>query len=118
MSRFLYITAAALLLFSAVAFAMTFSVSSYQPDLPAGGSLWKTTSLFLLLGALIAAFFGILTRMFEQVGRRNEERRLREGGTVIEFPGKSGRPHGQEKYSPRDQPPTDSHGTSVDRRKN
>lgn len=99
MSRFLYITAAALLLFTLIAFGMTFAGSAYQPDLPVGGSLWKTTGMFSLLGALLAAFLGVLTRMFEQVGRRNA---ARGGGRVIEFPGKAGRTAGQEKYSPRD----------------
>ena len=100
MSRYLYITAGALVLCSAIAFGMTFTSSAYQPDLPASGGLWKTTSLFLLLGSLIAAFVGVLSALYEQVGRRRAERR--EGGSVIEFPGKSGRAPGQEKYSPRD----------------
>ncbi|HEY0797124.1 MAG TPA: hypothetical protein VGD64_15230 [Acidisarcina sp.] len=98
MSRYLYITAGVLLILAAISFGMTFAVDAYQPGLPAGGSLWKTTSLFLVVGALISSFFAVLRAMFEQVARRNEARRG--VGTVIEFPGKAGR--GQEKYSPRD----------------
>jgi hypothetical protein len=98
MSRYLYITAGVLLILAAIAFGMTFAFDTYQPGLPAGGSLWRTTSLFLMVGALVTAFFAVLRAMFEQVARRNAARRG--GGSVIEFPGKAGR--GQEKYSPRD----------------
>jgi hypothetical protein len=79
MSRNLYILAATLLLFSLISCAMVGSVSSTQPNLPGNGSLWKTTSLFLFLGAVVAAFAGVMTAMFEQVERRNEERERREG---------------------------------------
>jgi hypothetical protein len=54
-------------------------VSSTQPDLPGNGSLWKTTSLFLFLGAVVAGFAGVMTALFEQVERRNEERERRGG---------------------------------------
>ncbi len=79
MSRNLYILAATLLLFSLISCAMLGSVSATQPQLPGNGSLWKTTSLFLFLGAVVAAFAGVMTAMFEQVERRNEERERREG---------------------------------------
>ena len=79
MSRNLYILAATLLLFSLISCAMLGSVSSAQPDLPGNGSLWKTTGLFLFLGAVVAAFAGVMLAMFEQVERRNEERERREG---------------------------------------
>ena len=45
-----------------------------QPGLPGNGSLWRTTALFLFLGAVVAAFAGVMTAMFEQVERRNRER--------------------------------------------
>ena len=79
MSRNLYILAATLLLFSLVSCAMLGSVSASQPELPGNGSLWKTTSLFLFLGAVVSAFAGVMLAMFEQVERRNEERDRREG---------------------------------------
>ncbi len=78
MSRNLYILAATLLLFSLISCAMLGSVSATQPNLPGNGSLWKTTSLFLFLGAVISAFAGVMTAMFEQVERRNAERERRE----------------------------------------
>jgi uncharacterized membrane protein len=77
MSRNLYILAATLLLFSIISCAMVGTTGANQPDLPGNGSLWKTTGLFLFLGAVVAAFLGVMTAMFEQVERRNEERRRR-----------------------------------------
>ena len=79
MSRNLYILAATLLLFSIVSCAMVGTTGANQPDLPGNGSLWKTTSLFLFLGAVVSALAGVMTAMFEQVERRNEERARREG---------------------------------------
>ncbi len=79
MSRNLYILAATLLLFSIVSCAMLGTASATQPDLPGNGSLWKTTGLFLFLGAVAAALGGVLLAMFEQVERRNQERERREG---------------------------------------
>ena len=80
MSRNLYILAATLLLFSLISCAMLGSVSATQPELPGNGSLWKTTSLFLFLGAVISAFAGVMTAMFEQVDRRARERQMRARG--------------------------------------
>lgn len=78
MARNLYILAATLLLFALISCGMTY-VGNSQPGLPGNGSLWKTTALFLTLGGLIVALLGSLTAMFEQVDRRAEERRRREG---------------------------------------
>jgi hypothetical protein len=77
MARNLYILAATLVLFALISCGMTFFGSSAQPGLPGNGSLWKTISLFLLLGGLLVALLGMMTAMFEQVDRRAEERRLR-----------------------------------------
>ena len=77
MARNLYILAATLLLFALISCGMTFFSSAAQPGLPGNGSLWKTISLFLLLGGLLVALLGMMTAMFEQVDRRAEERRLR-----------------------------------------
>jgi hypothetical protein len=79
MSRNLYILSATLLLFSLISCAMVATASATQPDLPGNGSLWKTTSLFLFVGALVAAFAGTMLAMYEQVERRSEERERRQG---------------------------------------
>jgi predicted outer membrane lipoprotein len=90
MSRNLFILASVLLLFSMLAFAMMFAPNVAQPGLPANGTLWKTASMFLLLGALIAAFFGVLTAMFEQVDRRAQERRRLEESLAMRMAMRSG----------------------------
>jgi hypothetical protein len=78
LARNLYILAATLLLFALVSCGMTLLSPTLQPGLPGNGSLWRTTALFLTLGGLIVALFGVMTAMFEQVDRRAEERRLRD----------------------------------------
>lgn len=75
MSRNLYILAAALALFALVSGAMSLVPSSYQPGLPANGSLWRTVALVLMLSGLGAALAGVLTNLFEQVDRRGEQGR-------------------------------------------
>ncbi|GGG96205.1 hypothetical protein [Silvibacterium dinghuense] len=78
MARNLYILAATLLLFSLISCGMVWMGNSDQPGLAGNGSLWKTIALFLLVGSLITALCGMMTAMFEQVERRNEEQRRRE----------------------------------------
>ena len=51
--------------------------SSFQPGLPANGSLWRTMALLLLLAGLASAFIGVMSNLFEQVDRRSEEARQR-----------------------------------------
>jgi hypothetical protein len=85
MSRNFYILAATLVLFALVSAAMSLVPSSFQPGLPANGTLWRTVALFLLLGGLGAALIGVMSHLFEQVDRRGEEarqaaRRKRRGG--------------------------------------
>lgn len=80
MARNLYILAGALLLFAVVCFAMSLTSGRYQPALPANGTLWKTTGLFMTVGGLVVALLGVMTAMFEQVDRRSEERRMRQRG--------------------------------------
>ena len=76
MSRNFYILAGTLGLFAVLSAAMTLVPSSFQPGLPANGSLWRTVALFLLLGGLGAALIGVMSHLFEQVDRRGEEARL------------------------------------------
>jgi uncharacterized membrane protein len=85
MSRNFYFLAAALGLLALVSAGMALVPSNFQPGLPANGSLWRTIALLLLLAALAFALIGVLTHLFEQVDRRNEEarkaaRRKRRGG--------------------------------------
>lgn len=75
MSRNFYALAGTLVLLSLVSCGMTFVPSSFQPELPANGSLWKTLSLFLLLVGLLSMLVGSMSHLFEQVDRRTEERR-------------------------------------------
>jgi hypothetical protein len=78
MSRNFYILAGTFLLFTLIAGAMTLVPSSFQPELPANGTLWRTIALVFLLLSLASALVGMLSHLFEQVDRRNEEQRLSE----------------------------------------
>lgn len=75
MSRNFYILAASLLLFALIAGGMAMVPSSFQPGLPANGSLWRTIATFFLLCGLVAAFIGVMTNLFEQVERHSEQAR-------------------------------------------
>jgi hypothetical protein len=76
MSRNFYILAATFLLFTLIAGAMTLVPSSFQPQLPANGTLWRTIALIFLLLSLASALVGMLSNLFEQVDRRSEQARL------------------------------------------
>lgn len=78
MSRHFYILAATLAFFALVSCGMIFVPSSFQPGLPANGSLWKSLSLVMLLGGLLSALVGVMSHLFEQVDRRSEARRIAE----------------------------------------
>ena len=85
MSRNFYILAAALGLFAVISIAMAMVPSTFQPGLPANGSLWRTVALLMLLAGLACALVGVMSQLFEQVDRRSEEarqarRRKRRGG--------------------------------------
>jgi uncharacterized membrane protein len=79
-ARNLYILAGALLIFAVVSFIMSMTAGRFQPALPASGTLWKTSALFLTVGGLIVALLGVITALFEQIDRRTEERRERQLG--------------------------------------
>ena len=76
MSRNFYILAATLGLFALISAGMSLVPSSFQPGLPANGSLWRTVAMFLLLLGLAAALVGVMSHLFEQVDRSSEEARL------------------------------------------
>jgi hypothetical protein len=75
MSRNFYILAAVLGLFALLSGAMALVPSSFQPGLPANASLWRSVALLMLLGALVSAFVGVMSHLFEQVDRRSEQAR-------------------------------------------
>jgi hypothetical protein len=75
MSRNFYILAATLGLFAAISGGMALVPPSFQPGLPANGTLWRTVALLLLLAGLASALIGVLSNLFEQVDRRSEEAR-------------------------------------------
>ena len=84
MSRNFYILAGSLLLFALISAGMSMVPSSFQPGLPANGSLWRTVAMFLLLLGLGFALLGVMSHLFEQVDRRSDasrqaERRKRRG---------------------------------------
>jgi len=58
MSRNFYALAATLGFLSLVSCGMTFVPSTFQPGLPANGSLWKTLSMLLLLLGLVSMLIG------------------------------------------------------------
>lgn len=75
MSRNFYILAATLGFFALLSGGMSLLPAGFQPGLPANGSLWRTVALVLLLVGLASALIGVMTNLFEQVDRRNEEAR-------------------------------------------
>ena len=75
MSRNFYILAVTLLFFALLAGGMALVPSSFQPGLPANGSLWRSIATFFLLCGLVCALIGVMTNLFEQVERRSDEAR-------------------------------------------
>lgn len=76
MSRNLYILAGTLGFFAVLSMGMALVPSTFQPGLPANGSLWRTVALVMLLAGLASALVGVMTNLFEQVDRRSEQNRL------------------------------------------
>ena len=89
MSRNFYALSATLGVLALVSCGMTFVPSSFQPGLPANGSLWKTLSMLLLLLGLVSMLIGSMSNLFEQVDRRTEERRRGERQRRKKNPGES-----------------------------
>jgi hypothetical protein len=75
MSRNFYILSGTLLLFALLSAGMAMIPSSFQPGLPANGSLWRTIGLIFLLGGLVAGLIAVMSHLFEQVDRRSDEAR-------------------------------------------
>jgi hypothetical protein len=77
MGRNLYILAVSLTLFALVSCGIAYTNIAQQPGSPGDASLWRTMGLVLFLIALVVALAGILSSLFEQAERRNEEARRR-----------------------------------------
>ena len=75
MSRNFYILAGTLGFFAILSMGMALVPSTFQPGLPANGSLWRTIALVMLLAGLASALVGVMSNLFEQVDRRSEENR-------------------------------------------
>lgn len=78
MGRNLYILAATLVLFALISCGVSYTNVAQQPGSPGDVALWRTMGLVLFVLGLLIALAGILSSLFEQAERRNEEaRRLR-----------------------------------------
>ena len=75
MGRNLYILAGALAFFAAVAIVLSFTNLAQQPGSPGDSALWRTTGIALFCFALVTALGGVLSSLFAQAERRNDERR-------------------------------------------
>jgi len=78
MGRNLYILAGTLVLFALISCGVSYTNIAQQPGSPGDVALWRTMGLALFVLGLLVALAGILSSLFEQAERRNEEsRRLR-----------------------------------------
>jgi multisubunit Na+/H+ antiporter MnhB subunit len=75
MGRNLYILAGALILFALISYGISYTNIAQQPGSPGDVSLWRTMGLGLFVVGLVVALAGILSSLFEQAERRNEEAR-------------------------------------------
>jgi hypothetical protein len=75
MGRNLYILAATLGLIAAVSLVLSFTNVAQQPGSPGDAALWRTTSVVLLLVALLISLLGVLSSLFEQAERRHDDKR-------------------------------------------
>ncbi len=75
MGRNLYILAATLALFALISCGISFTNIAQQPGSPGDVSLWRTMGLGLFVVGLLVALAGILSTLFEQAERRDEEAR-------------------------------------------
>ena len=73
MGRNLYILAGTLVLFALISCGIAYTNIAQQPGSPGDVSLWRTMALGLLVVGLMVALAGILSSLFEQAERRNEE---------------------------------------------
>jgi hypothetical protein len=75
MGRNLYILATSLIVFALISCGIAYTNIAQQPGSPGDVSLWRTMGLGLLVIGLLVALAGILSSLFEQAERRDEEAR-------------------------------------------
>jgi hypothetical protein len=75
MGRNLFILAGSLVLFAVISCGVAYTNIAQQPGSPGDASLWRTMGLGLFVIGLLVALAGILSSLFEQAERRNEEAR-------------------------------------------
>jgi hypothetical protein len=75
MGRNLYILAGSLILFALISCGIAYTNIAQQPGSPGDASLWRTMGLGFFVVGLFVALAGILSSLFEQAERRDEESR-------------------------------------------
>jgi hypothetical protein len=75
MGRNLYILAGSLILFGLISCGVAYTNIAQQPGSPGDAALWRTMGLGFFVVGLLVALAGILSSLFEQAERRNEESR-------------------------------------------
>ena len=75
MGRNLYILASSLILFGLISCGVAYTNIAQQPGSPGDASLWRTMGLGFFVVGLFVALAGVLSTLFEQAERRDEESR-------------------------------------------
>jgi len=75
MGRNLYILAATLGALSLLSIGLSFTNIAQQPGSPGDASLWRTMGLGFFVVGLFVALAGVLSTLFEQAERRDEQSR-------------------------------------------
>jgi hypothetical protein len=75
MGRNLYILAGTLLIFAIISFGVSYTNVAQQPGSPGDISLWRTMGLALFVISMVVALAAVLSSLFEQAERRDEEAR-------------------------------------------
>ena len=75
MGRNLYILASSLVLFGLISCGIAYTNIAQQPGSPGDASLWRTMGLGFFVVGLFVALAGVLSTLFEQAERRDEESR-------------------------------------------
>jgi hypothetical protein len=75
MGRNLYILAGSLILFGLISCGVAYTNIAQQPGSPGDASLWRTMGLGSFVVGLFVALAGVLSTLFEQAERRDEQSR-------------------------------------------